>query len=167
MKKVDIAIIGAGLAGIFAAYELVVQRPDLEVLLLEQGEPIGSRSCPILQGKVGTCVHCKTCAVMRGFGGAGAFSDGKFNLTTEFGGWLTDYLDSKTVLSLIYDVDAINQKFGATGKWFSTETPEGEAIRRRALACDIHLLDARCKHLGTENNREILIKLYDLSLIHI
>ncbi len=161
MKKVDVAIIGAGLAGIFAAYELVVQRPDLEVLLLEQGEPIRSRNCPILQGKVGTCIHCKTCAVMRGFGGAGAFSDGKFNLTTEFGGWLTDYLDSKTVLSLIYDVDAINQKFGATGKWFSTETPEGEAIRKRALACDIHLLDARCKHLGTENNREILMKLYD------
>ena len=73
MKKVDVAIIGAGLAGIFAAYELVVQRPDLEVLLLEQGEPIRSRNCPILQGKVGTCVHCKTCAVMRGFGGAGAF----------------------------------------------------------------------------------------------
>ncbi|HHW94188.1 MAG TPA: FAD-dependent oxidoreductase [Clostridiaceae bacterium] len=161
MKKVDIAIIGAGLAGIFAAYELVVQRPDLNILLLEQGEPIRSRSCPILQGKVSACVHCKTCAIMRGFGGAGAFSDGKFNLTTEFGGWLTDYLDSKTVMSLIYDVDAINQKFGATKEWFSTETPAGEAIRRRALACDIHLLDARCKHLGTENNRGILIKLYD------
>ncbi len=161
MKKVDIAIIGAGLAGIFAAYELVAQRPDLDILLLEQGEPIRSRSCPILQGKVSACVHCKTCAIMRGFGGAGAFSDGKFNFTTEFGGWLTDYLDPKTVLSLIHDVDVINQKFGATNEWFSTETPEGEAIRRRALACDIHLLDARCKHLGTENNREILVKLYD------
>ncbi len=161
MKKVDLAIIGAGLAGIFVAYELVAQRPDLNILLLEQGEPIRSRNCPILQGKVSTCVHCKTCAIMRGFGGAGAFSDGKFNLTTEFGGWLTDYLDPKTVLSLIRDVDAINQNFGATDEWFSTETPEGEAIRRRALACDIHLLDARCKHLGTENNREILVKLYD------
>ncbi|HNZ63752.1 MAG TPA: FAD-dependent oxidoreductase [Bacillota bacterium] len=167
MKKVDVAIIGAGLSGIFAAYELVVRRPDLNILLLEQGEPIASRNCPILLGKVNTCIHCKTCAIMRGFGGAGAYSDGKFNLTTEFGGWLTDYLDAASVLSLIHDVDAVNQKFGATSEWYSTETPAGESIRRRALACDIHLLNARCKHLGTENNRKILINLYNWLSEHV
>ena len=133
MKKVDVAIIGAGLAGIFAAYELVSERPDLKILLLEQGDPIAKRECPILQGKVKSCINCKPCAVMRGFGGAGAFSDGKFNFTTEFGGWLTDYLEASVVLSLIDEVNAVNKKFGASNTVYSTETPEGEAIRRRAL----------------------------------
>lgn len=167
MKKVDVAIIGAGLAGIFAAYELTSTHPDLDILLLEQGEPIASRQCPILQGKVSTCIHCKTCAVMRGFGGAGAFSDGKFNFTTEFGGWLTDYLPPEYVMELIYDVDAVNQKFGATNRIYSTDTPEGNAIRRRALSYDIHLLNAQCKHLGTENNRQILMRLYDWLSEHV
>ncbi|NLA71084.1 MAG: FAD-dependent oxidoreductase, partial [Clostridiaceae bacterium] len=161
MKKVDVAIIGAGLAGIFAAYELVSERPDLKILLLEQGDPIAKRECPILQGKVKSCINCKPCAVMRGFGGAGAFSDGKFNFTTEFGGWLTDYLEASVVLSLIDEVNAVNKKFGASNTVYSTETPEGEAIRRRALSHDIHLLNARCMHLGTENNRKILERLYE------
>ncbi|NLB50783.1 MAG: NAD(P)/FAD-dependent oxidoreductase [Clostridiaceae bacterium] len=161
MKKVDVAIIGAGLAGIFAAYELITRKPDLKVIVLEQGAPIASRQCPILQGKVSRCIHCKPCAIMRGFGGAGAFSDGKFNYTTEFGGWLTDYLSPEKVLGLIDDVDAVNLKFGATNTIYSTSTPEAEAIGRQALSHDIHLLNARVKHLGTENNRKILEKIYD------
>ena len=161
MKKVDVAIIGAGLAGIFAAYELITQKPGLKVILLEQGDPIAKRTCPILQGKVSQCIHCKPCAIMRGFGGAGAFSDGKFNFTTEFGGWLTDYLDASKVLDLIDDVDTVNRQFGATSEVYSTATPQAEAIGRRALSYDIHLLNARVKHLGTENNRKILEKLYD------
>ncbi|HZK29377.1 MAG TPA: NAD(P)/FAD-dependent oxidoreductase [Clostridia bacterium] len=161
MKKADVAIIGAGLAGIFAAYELVTVRPDLKIILLEQGNPIASRQCPILQGKVATCINCKTCAIMRGFGGAGAFSDGKFNFTTEFGGWLTDYLEPSVVLSLINDVDAVNRQFGAVSETYSTQTPEAEVIRRRALSHDIHLLNARCKHLGTEKNRKVLEQLYE------
>lgn len=161
MKKADVAIIGAGLAGIFAAYELITHRPDLKILVLEQGDPIASRECPILQGKVGKCINCKPCAIMRGFGGAGAFSDGKFNFTTEFGGWLTDYMEPAAVMALIDDVDEINKKFGATNQIYSTETPEAEAIRRRALSHDIHLLNARVKHLGTENNRQVLERVYD------
>ena len=161
MKKVDVAIIGAGLAGIFAAYELASKRPDLQILLLEEGDPIAARQCPILQGKVPSCIHCKPCAIMRGFGGAGAFSDGKFNFTTEFGGWLTDYLDPAQVMDLIDDVDQVNRQFGATNTIYSTATPEAEVIRRRALAHDIHLLNARVKHLGTENNRKILEKIFD------
>ncbi len=161
MKKADVAIIGAGLAGIFAAYELITKRPDLKILLLEQGDPIGSRQCPILEGKVSKCINCKPCAIMRGFGGAGAFSDGKFNYTTEFGGWLTDYMEPSKVLELIDDVDAVNRQFGATSEIYSTATPEAEAIGRRALSYDIHLLNARVKHLGTENNRRILERIYD------
>ena len=93
---------------------------------------------------------------MCGFGGAGAFSDGKFNSTTQFGGWLTDFIDEKTVMELIAYVDSINVAHGATEEWFSTSSPEAKALERRALGYDLHLLQARCKHLGTENNLRIL-----------
>lgn len=161
MKNVDLAIIGAGIAGIFAAYKVVSERPDLKVVVVEQGLDIRQRSCPIITGKVSSCVHCKICAIMRGFGGAGAFSDGKFNFTTEFGGWLTDYLSDQEVMELISEVDKINVTFGASKDVHSTFTPEAELIRKKALGLDIHLLNARCKHLGTDRNREVLIHQYD------
>jgi uncharacterized protein len=156
----DVAIIGAGIAGIFAAYELVTQRPELKVALLEQGPAIGRRSCPIIDKRSDSCVDCPTCSIMRGFGGAGAFSDGKFNFTTQFGGWLGDYVEPDEVMDLIEYVDRVNMTFGATEESFSTYTEEADRIRRLALGYDLHLLDARCKHLGTEKNREILAKQY-------
>jgi uncharacterized protein len=157
MKPVyDVILVGGGVAGIFAAYELVTGRPDLRVALLEQGPEIWRRSCPIVEKKVDSCISCQSCAIMRGFGGAGAFSDGKFNFTTQFGGWLNDYLADREIMELIEYVDRINQQFGATSQVFSTLTPEGDLIRRKAISFDLHLMDARCKHLGTERNREIL-----------
>ncbi|HHV42821.1 MAG TPA: NAD(P)/FAD-dependent oxidoreductase [Clostridiaceae bacterium] len=162
MKKYDVLVIGAGLAGIFTAMELIRTQPDLKIALIEQGEPIAKRNCPIIAGQASSCIHCDTCDIMRGFGGAGAFSDGKFNFTTEFGGWLTDYLPAKEVMDLIYEVDKINREFGAPEDFYSTETPKAEEVRRRALGCDIHLLDAKCKHIGTERNREILLRQYSL-----
>lgn len=156
MERFDVAIIGAGIAGIFAGYELTLQAPDLKVVLLEQGTDIRSRVCPIVAGKVDTCINCPTCAIMRGFGGAGAYSDGKFNFTTQFGGWLNEYVPDDEVMALIEYVDSVNMTFGATSECHSTFTPEADIIRRKALAFDLHLLDARCKHLGTENNRAIL-----------
>lgn len=157
----DVVIIGGGLAGIFAGYELITSRPDLKVALLEQGSDIKHRSCPIIEKKANSCVGCRTCAIMRGFGGAGAYSDGKFNFTTQFGGWLNDYLPDQEVMDLIEYVDRINQRFGATDQVFSTFTPEAERIRHLAISVDLHLLDARCKHLGTERNREILAAQFD------
>ena len=159
-KDYDVAIIGAGIAGIFAAYELTKAEPDLKVALIEQGGPIGRRACPIIDKKSDSCVDCPTCAIMRGFGGAGAFSDGKFNFTTQFGGWLGDYVDDEHVMGLIEYVDSVNQTFGATDACFSTFTEEADRIRRLALGFDLHLLHARCKHLGTEKNREILARQY-------
>ncbi len=155
-KKFDVAIIGGGLAGIFAGYELTKNRPELKVILLEQGAEVVARSCPIIEKKVDHCIGCNPCAIMRGFGGAGAFSDGKFNFTTQFGGWLNDYLPDGDVMKLIDYVDSVNQQFGATDEVFSTATKEADLIRRKAISYDLHLMDARCKHLGTERNREIL-----------
>ncbi len=157
----DVAIIGAGEAGIYAAYELSKLRPDLRVLVIDRGSDIYHRSCPIVAGKVAACIQCPVCHTMCGFGGAGAFSDGKFNFTTAFGGWLTDFLPQKEVMELIDYVDAINVTHGATTQVFSTDTPEARALEQRALGFDLHLLSAKVKHLGTENNLKILQSIYE------
>lgn len=157
----DVAIIGCGTAGIFAGYELTLRNPGLRVVTLEQGDDIYSRTCPIVAGKTKECVHCPVCGTMCGFGGAGAFSDGKYNFTTEFGGWLTDFMPKDEVMALIGYVDAINVEHGATNQIFSTSTPEARALEKRALEFDLHLLQARCKHLGTENNLKILQHIYE------
>ncbi len=157
----DVIILGAGEAGIFAAYELAEKCPKAKVLVLDKGSDIYSRSCPIVAGKVKTCVNCKVCDTMCGFGGAGAFSDGKFNFTTAFGGWLTDFMPREEVMDLIEYVDSINVRHGATTKIYSTDTPAAKKLQKQALEHDLHLLQARCKHLGTENNLKILTSLYE------
>ncbi|HOK43337.1 MAG TPA: NAD(P)/FAD-dependent oxidoreductase [Thermoclostridium caenicola] len=160
-SKYDVIIIGCGTAGIFAGYELDRLCPGMDILMLEQGRDIGRRSCPIVQKKTESCINCPSCSIMSGFGGAGAFSDGKFNFTTRFGGWLSDYMDSETIMELIEYVDSINVRFGATTKRFSTNSPAAHEISRKALSYDLHLLDAEVKHLGTENNLDILTRLYE------
>jgi len=157
----DVAIIGAGTAGVYAGYELSKLRPGLSIVVLETGRGVYQRQCPIVAGKVQSCVGCKPCAIMSGFGGAGAFSDGKFNFTTEFGGWLTDFIEPAKVMELIEYVDSVNVAHGATTECYSTASPEARALERRALGYDLHLLQARCKHLGTENNLKILANIYE------
>ena len=160
-NQYDVMILGTGEAGIFAACELARKCPGARVLVVEQGQDIYHRSCPIVAGKVNSCIHCKVCGTMCGFGGAGAFSDGKFNFTTAFGGWLTDFLEPAEVMELIDYVDSINVEHGATTQVFSTATPEARALEKKALEHDLHLLQARCKHLGTENNLRILTNIYE------
>ncbi len=157
-NKYDVAIIGGGPAGIFSAYELVKKNPSTNVVLIEEGKDIYSRQCPISENKVKQCINCDPCAIMRGFGGAGAFSDGKYNFTTAFGGWLNEFLPDKDVLDLIEYVDQINLGFGAPTEYFSTKNSR---IGKLALAHDLHLLDAKVRHLGTENNLMILQRLYE------
>ena len=157
--KCDVAIIGGGQAGIFAAYELHKLAPELEIIIVERGRSIFSRVCPVVAGKVPKCIFCNPCAIMNGFGGAGAFSDGKFNFTTEFGGWLNDYMSDSEVMELIEYVDAVNVSFGATTERFSTYSEKAKAIMKKALENDLHLLMASVKHLGTERNLEILKKM--------
>ncbi|GAB7054318.1 MULTISPECIES: NAD(P)/FAD-dependent oxidoreductase [unclassified Paenibacillus] len=165
-KRYDVIIVGAGPAGIFAAYELTLKAPQLKVLLIDKGHDIDSRRCPILEEKIQLCpppagkkeyAGClPACSITAGFGGAGAYSDGKFNITTEFGGWLTDYLPPSRVLDLIRYVDAINLKHGATENVTDPTTPVVRSIEQRGYAAGLKLLRAQVRHLGTEQNLEIL-----------
>lgn len=154
----DVAIIGSGCAGTFAAYELIEKDPGLRVAVVESGKVIYSRKCPIAEKKTDLCVNCNPCSIMRGFGGAGAFSDGKFNFTAQFGGWLSDYLSEQEVLDLIDYVDAINLKHGAPSEVYSTEN---SSLGKTAIGCGLHLLDAKVRHLGTENNLKMLESIYE------
>ena len=145
--KYDIAIIGAGTAGVFAAYELSLLNPGLSIVVFEHGASIEKRSCPILSKKNRDCVGCKPCAIMSGFGGAGAFSDGKFNFITQFGGWLTRYIPAEEVMDLINYADSINVKFGATMEKYPSGPDLAQALEKRALEFDLHLLHDQVKHL--------------------
>lgn len=91
----DVIIVGAGPGGIFSAYELVQKKPGLKIAVFEAGNPLSKRHCPIDGEKVKTCIGCKTCAIMSGFGGAGAFSDGKYNITNDFGGTLYEHIGKR------------------------------------------------------------------------
>ena len=152
----DVAI-GGGPAAVFAAYEFSLKYPELKVVILEEGHPIEQRKCPLAQKKVDHCLRCVPCDIMRGFGGAGAFSDGKYNFTTEFGGWLNEYLPHNEVIDLIDYVDELNCRHGAPGEYFSTKNC---TIGAKALGYDLHLLNAKVRHLGTENNLIIMENIY-------
>ena len=154
----DVLIIGAGPGGIFSAWELVKQKPSLRVLVLEAGTPLDERRCPIDGKKVKTCIGCKPCSIMNGFGGAGAFSDGKYNITNEFGGTLHQYIGKQQALELMRYVDGINLAHGGAGtKLYSTANT---ALKKECLRCGLHLLDASVRHLGTDINYIVLEKLY-------
>ena len=139
MKKVDVAIIGGGPASIYAAYEFVLKYPKAQVLILEEGHAIDFRSCPIIAGKVEKCVRCTPCSIMRGFGGAGDFSDGKYNFTTAFGGWLTDFMPKREVMELIDYVDL--QMADTTSSWHMQ--PDGTYVRHSKDAEGKPLLDCQ------------------------
>lgn len=153
----DVAVIGGGPAAIYACWEFSTNYPELSVAMIEEGNPVDKRYCPLTAGKTDHCIRCMPCAIMRGFGGAGAFSDGKYNFTTEFGGWLPEYLPKQTVMELIDYVDSINCRYGAPGETYSTKH---SAIGRLALGHDLHLLNGKVRHLGTENNLKIMENLY-------
>ena len=157
--KYDLIIVGAGPGGIFSAYELNKLRPDLKVLMIEAGNPLERRKCPIDGKKIKACIKCKSCAIMNGFGGAGAFSDGKYNITNEFGGDLYAYVGKKEALDLMNYVDDINIAFGGENtRKFSTANSD---LKRECLQHDLHLLDASVRHLGTDINYIILENLYN------
>ncbi|MBR3081808.1 MAG: FAD-dependent oxidoreductase [Clostridiales bacterium] len=158
-NQYDVIIIGAGPGGIFSAYELAKTAPDLKVAVFEAGGPLESRKCPIDGKKVKTCIGCKTCAIMRGFGGAGAFSDGKYNITNDFGGTLYEHIGKEKALELMKYVDGINMEMGGEGtKLYSTA---GTRFKKLCLENKLHLLDASVRHLGTDKNYQVLGNIYE------
>ena len=156
--KYDVIIIGAGPGGIFAAYELMQQKPDMRVAVFEAGHPLSKRHCPIDGDKIKTCIGCKSCSIMSGFGGAGAFSDGKYNITNDFGGTLFEYIGKKQALDLMRYVDEINLKYGGEGT--KLYTTAGSHFKTLCVQNDLHLLDASVRHLGTDINYIVLENLF-------
>lgn len=156
--KYDVIIIGAGPGGIFSAYELVKGNKDLKIAVFEAGSPLEKRNCPIDGEKIKSCVNCKTCAIMSGFGGAGAFSDGKYNITNDFGGTLHEHIGKQEAISLMEYVDEINMSHGGEGtKMYTTA---GSKFRKLCLQNKLNLLNASVRHLGTDINYVVLENLY-------
>ena len=154
----DVLIIGAGPGGIFSAYELVLRDPSLKIGVFESGHPLNKRSCPINGTTIKSCIGCKCCSIMSGFGGAGAFSDGKYNITNDFGGTLYEYIGKKRAMDLMKYVDEINMAYGGQGtKLYSTA---GTKFKKLCIQNDLHLLDASVRHLGTDINYVVLENLY-------
>ncbi len=165
----DVVVVGAGPAGIFTCYELSRKMPNLKVLLVDKGLDIYARRCPILEKKIDKCPENRegvagchpSCSITSGFGGAGAYSDGKFNITSEFGGWMTEYVEKDVVEELINYVDKINLEHGATEKITDPTTKKVKEIEKRGLASGLKLLRAKVRHLGTEENLDILKSIYE------
>jgi len=159
IERYDLVIIGAGPAGIFTAYEAIRFNPNLKIRILEKGSALNERKCPIALGKTKRCVHCNHCSIMHGFGGAGAFSDGKYNITNNFGGKLYEHIGEDRAINLMEYVDSINMDFGGEGtKLYSTSNSK---IKKLALQHGLNLLDAKVRHLGTDVNYKVLENLYN------
>ena len=158
MKHYDVIVIGAGPGGIFATYELANEQPELSVGVFEAGHELARRKCPIDGEKVKTCIHCKSCSIMSGFGGAGAFSDGKYNITNDFGGTLYEHIGKKQAIDLMKYVDTINMAYGGEGtKLYSTS---GTKFKKICMQNKLKLLDASVRHLGTDINYVVLENIY-------
>ncbi len=165
--KYDVIIVGAGPCGYMCAYRLIEENKNLKILIVDRGREISKRNCPVLAHKLAACPkntdsrECLPhCSMTCGFGGAGAFSDGKFNITNQFGGWLQEYVDDKTLLDKIDYCDKINLKYGATEEMTDPYTEEVRRIEKDAFGVGLKLLRARVRHLGTDKNLEILSNIY-------
>ena len=158
MKQYDVIIIGAGPGGIYSAWELAMKKPELKIAVFEKGRELEKRKCPINGDTVKSCVGCPSCAIMSGFGGAGAFSDGKYNITNEFGGTLHEYIGKKKAMELMRYVDDINMSHGGEEtRMYSTGDTKFKKI---CIQNNLHLLDASVRHLGTDVNYIVLEQLF-------
>ncbi len=165
MKNYDIIIVGAGAAGVFMAYELTKQNCGAKVLVIEKGAALEERACPISRGITEKCIRCNPCHIMNGYGGAGSLSDGKYNITTSFGGDLHVYVGEKKAMELMEYVDSVLCSMGGSDAvLYSTENSD---LKTLALRNDLHLLDAKVRHLGTDRNVKILSNIFDYTKNHI
>ncbi len=148
MKNYDVAIIGGGIGGLMTAHRLTTSNPNLNVVIYEKGMPLNKRVCPIVTKHAKSCINCKSCAIMEGLAGAGAFSDGKYVISTEYGGWLPEFLEGDTVIDYIEQADKILVSYGATTERFM---PNNE-LKKLCMQNDLHMSQAQLKHLGTDFN---------------
>jgi uncharacterized FAD-dependent dehydrogenase len=153
----DVIIIGTGPAGIFAALELS-KNSRLKILMIEKGSDINARACPMIESSV-PCVQCSLCSILCGWGGAGAYSDGKLTLTPEFGGWLKEYISSDDLSAFIDQVDNLYQSFGAGGVIHGQDEAALGRLRKKAAGYDLELIPARIRHIGTDLCKEVLRKI--------
>ena len=156
----NVAIIGAGPAGIFSALEIIKLRPDWKIVLIEKGQKIEKRKCPIREGSP-KCVNCKRCGLLCGWGGAGAFSDGKLTLTPDVGGHLVDYMSREKVEELIKYADDMYLEHGATDEVFGTNMEVFREIEREAVKAELKLVHSPVRHLGTERSLDVLKHMQD------
>lgn len=157
-KKYDVIIIGAGPGGIFCAYELLEQKKDLHILMIEKGRSIEKRQCPKRTTK--QCIGCKPCSITTGFAGAGAFSDGKLSLSPDVGGNLPAILGYEETEKLIHESDEIYLKFGADKNVYGLDKEkEIREIRQKAIKANLKLVECPIRHLGTEEGYKIYAKL--------
>ena len=159
MKQYDIIIAGAGASGVFMSYELAKLNVNAKVLVLDKGSRLEERVCPIKRGLTKSCVKCNPCHIMNGYGGAGTLSDGKYNITTQFGGDLHNYVGVDKAMELMEYVDEVLCSMGgASAKLYSTGNSQ---LKTECLKYDLHLLEAKVRHLGTDRNVRILGEMYN------
>jgi hypothetical protein len=158
-SEYDAVIVGAGPAGLFAARELI--QGGLHVAIVDKGKAIEKRRCPLKEGKVDHCLHCNPCNVMCGWGGAGAYSDGKLTLTPEFGGNLDRYIGRQRLLELIEEVDGLYLRHGASREVFEPDAEFARNLAMRASRAGLRLIPATIRHMGTDRSRDILSSMYE------
>lgn len=156
--KFNVIMIGAGISSLISAYKLKKENPSLSILILEKGNTLDKRKCFITNGDSDKCLHCHNCAIMNGEAGAGAFSDGKFGITTEYGGWLTNYLSNTTLISLIDEVSSILNTFSDEDIRNKTYLPS-DYWKQKCLQLDLNMKQGKVIHFGTDGNYKIMSKL--------
>ncbi len=157
--KYDVIIVGAGPAGIFSALELTKKNSNLNILILDRGPEIAERKCPSSRGF--ECHHCEPCSVLSGWGGAGAYSDGKLTLSTEVGGWLNEYVSQQELEKLVGYVDSIYLKYGASERVYGGDAEKVDEIERKASLAGLKLIRQEVRHMGTDKSEETMQRMYN------
>ena len=151
MKKYDVVIVGAGPAGLFAAYELISKNKKLKVLMLDKGKTVDQRCCPMNSKKI-ACVNCNPCNILSGYGGAGTFSDGKLNFIPKIGkSDLFKYMGQEEAYKLIDDTEEIFTKFKMDSDIYPSNMAEAKEIEKKVAITGARLLLIKQKHLGSDH----------------